>query len=88
MLIATCLVSSLHYFGIVPRAPLQLHLAVAKFFQKGENTHTGPFSATRGLRFTAAFILVIFSKTLSQEHRQAQANILPISEFTGIATSN
>lgn len=92
MLIATCLVSNLRYFGIVPRAPLQLHLAVAKFFQKGENTHTGPFSATpgakAGLHFTAAFILVIFSKKLSQEQRQAQANILPISEFTGIATSN
>lgn len=41
-----------------------------------------------GLRFTAAFILVIFSKTLSQEQRQARTNILPISEFTGIATSN
>jgi len=41
-----------------------------------------------GLHFTAALIPVIFSKTLSQEQRQAQAHILPISEFTGITTSN
>lgn len=40
-----------------------------------------------GLHFTAAFILAIFSKTLSQEQRQTQANILPISEFTGNATT-
>lgn len=54
--------------------------------------NSSDFSVTPGIKvglhyFTAALILVIFSKTLSQEQRQAQANILPVSEFTGIATS-
>lgn len=40
------------------------------------------------LHFTAVLILLIFSKALSQEQRQAQANTLPTSEFTGIATGN
>lgn len=79
---------------------MKLHLGMATLHKRGERTcgqthshcNSSDFSITPGieawLHFTAALILLIFSEALSQEQRQAQANTLPASEFTGIATSN
>jgi len=95
--VGTALTGNVHYLGTVPTAAMKLHLGMATLHKRGEcQTHShcnsSDFSITPGieawLHFTAALILLIFSEALSQEQRQAQANTLPASEFTGIATSN